>query len=59
MNTLGMNVTVATHPLWVWVLVAGFLIIDGIVAVIVIRHVLAKAQAAKEAAEKSTSEPIS
>jgi hypothetical protein len=56
---LEMNVTVASHPMWVWVLVGGFLVIDGIVTMIVIRHVLAKREAARNAAEKSTSEPIS
>jgi len=56
---LGINVTVASHPMWVWVLVGGFLVIDGVVTVIVVRHVLAKREAAKDAAEKSTSEPIS
>ena len=56
---LAMNVTVVHQPIWVWVLVGGFLIIDGIVAMVVIRRVLAKSQAAQEASEKSTSEPIS
>ena len=56
---LGMNVTVVSQPMWVWVLVGGFLVIDGIVTVIVVRHILAKREAAKNAAEKSTSEPIS